>query len=112
MDLGVNMQGIQIASLIFIFIMLYVVRIHYKKSELPRAEAAFWSLILLILGTLVVVEESANFIRNLFQVSRLLDVVMIVAFMGTFIFLIENRIQITKLRSKLEKLTREKAMEQ
>ena len=105
------MQGIQIASLIFIFIMLYVVRIHYKKRELPRVEAIFWSLILLVLGTLVVIEESANFIRSLFQVSRLLDVVMIVAFMGTFIFLIENRIQITKLRTKLETLTRERAME-
>lgn len=91
--------------------MLYVVRIHYKKNELPRVEAIFWSVVLLSLATITIVPGSADLVRSLFQVSRLLDVIMIIAFMGTFIFLIENRIQISKLRSKLDKLTRAKAMQ-
>lgn len=106
------MIGIQMFSIVFIFIMLYVVRIHYKKQELPHVEAMFWSIVLLSLATIVIVPGSADAVRNLFQVSRLLDVIMIIAFMGTFIFLIENRIQISKLRSKLELLTREKAMKE
>lgn len=105
------MIGIQLLSIIFIFIMLYVVRIHYKKHELPRVEAIFWSVVLLSLATITIVPGSADLVRSLFQVSRLLDVIMIIAFMGTFIFLIENRIQISKLRSKLDKLTRVKAMQ-
>ena len=107
-----TMIGIQMFSIVFIFIMLYVVRIHYKKQELPRVEAMFWSIVLLSLATIVIVPGSADAVRNLFQVSRLLDVIMIIAFMGTFIFLTENRIQISNLRSKLELVTREKAMKE
>lgn len=105
------MQGIQILSITFIIIMLYVVRIHYKKSELPRVEALVWSIGLVVLGIIVGVKQSADFVRNLFAVTRLLDVLVIIALMGTFILLIENRIQINKMRSRLERLVRDRAME-
>lgn len=105
------MLGIQILSLTFILIMLYVVRIHYKKNELPKTEAYIWSTGLLVLGIVVSVKQSADFVRNLFAVTRLLDVLVIIALMGTFIMLIENRIQITKIRTKLDKLVRDRAME-
>lgn len=104
------MIGIQILSITFIFLMLYVIRIHYKKGELPKVEAYAWTLGLLILGVIVSIEQSANFVRNLFAVTRLLDVLVIIALMGTFILLIENRIQINKLRLKLDKLVRDRAM--
>lgn len=105
------MVGIQILSITFITIMLYVVRIHYKKNELPRIEAMIWSIGLILLGVVVSVKQSADFVRNLFAVTRLLDVLVIIALMGTFIILIENRIQINKLRTKLERLVRDRAME-
>lgn len=105
------MLGIQILSITFIAIMLYVVRIHYKKSELPKVEAIFWTVGLIVLGIIVSIQASADFVRNLFAVTRLLDVLVIIALMGTFILLIENRIQINKLRIKLEKLVRERAMD-
>lgn len=105
------MQSIQILSIVFILIMLYVVRIHFKKNELPKAEAIFWSLGLLILGVIVSIKESADFVRQLFSVTRLLDVLVIIALMGTFVLLIENRIQIGKLRARLEKVVRDRAME-
>jgi hypothetical protein len=105
------MVGIQILSITFIIIMLYVVRIHYKKNELPRIEAMIWSFGLILLGVVVSVKQSADFVRNLFAVTRLLDVLVIIALMGTFIILIENRIQINKLRTKLERLVRDRAME-
>jgi len=104
------MMGIQILSLTFIVIMLYVVRIHYKKNEIPKAEALVWSAGLIVLGIIVSVKQSADFVRNLFAVTRLLDVLVIIALMGTFILLIENRIQIGKLRSRLERLVRDRAM--
>ena len=104
------MMGIQILSVVFILIMLYVVRIHFKKGELPKIEALIWSTGLIILGVIVSVKQSADFVRNLFEVSRLLDVLVIIALMGTFILLIENRIQIGKLRSRLERLVRDRAM--
>lgn len=104
------MLGIQVLSVTFIILMLYVVRIHYKKNELPKVEALFWSVGLIVLGLIVSIKKSADFVRNLFAVTRLLDVLVIIALMGTFVLLIENRIQINKLRIKFEKLIRDRAM--
>ena len=105
------MLGIQLLSITFIIAMLYVVRIHYKKGELPRVEAIAWSIALLFVGVIVTIPATADFIRNLFEVTRLTDVIVIFALMGTFVLLIENRIQINKLRVKLERIVREKAIE-
>ena len=106
------MLGIQILVLAFIFIMLYVVRIHYKKGDLPKIEAYFWGSVLLLVGILVIVEQTANMIRSLFSVTRLTDVVVIFALMGVFVLLVENRIQINNLRRKLESLVRDRALQQ
>ncbi|PIS18066.1 hypothetical protein COT54_01305 [Candidatus Collierbacteria bacterium CG09_land_8_20_14_0_10_46_12] len=105
------MMGIQILSVTFIFLMLYVVRIHYKKGELPKVEAIFWASILFVVGILVMVSQSADYIRRLFAVTRLTDVIVIFSFMGVFVLLIENRIQINKLRTRLERLVRDRAMD-
>jgi|GEM_PF-933618 hypothetical protein len=106
------MLGIQILSVLFILFMMYVVRIHYKKGELPKVEAMSWLLSLFALGIIVAVESSANFLRRIFEVNRLTDVIVIFAFMGSYALLIENRIQINKLRQKLEKVVRDKAIKQ
>jgi len=105
------MLGIQILSLVFIVIMLYIVRIHYKKGELPKVEAIVWTSVLTLLGVLVSIQETADIVRNLFAVTRLLDVLVIIAFMGIFVLMIENRIQINKLRYKLDRLVRDRALE-
>ena len=91
--------------------MLYVVRIHFKKSELPKIEAMAWSVALILLAVLVVVPTSADLVRSLFKVTRLTDVIVIFALMGVFILLIEDRAQISKLRQKLERVVRDKAIE-
>lgn len=90
--------------------MLYVIRIHYKKSELPKVEALGWAVGLIVLGIIVSVRQTADLIRSLFAVTRLLDVLVIIALMVLFILLIENRIQLNKLRIKFEKLIRDRAM--
>lgn len=106
------MIGIQILSVVFIALMLYVVRIHYVKGELPKVEAMSWIFSLILLGVVVVVEPTANLLRRLFEVNRITDVIVIFALMGTFILLIENRIQINKLRQKLERVVRDRAIKE
>ncbi len=105
------MMGIQILSVTFILVMLYVVRIHYKRQEMSKVEACLWAAGLIILGIIVGIKQTADMVRNLFAVTRLLDVLVIIALMGTFILLIENRIQTNKLRTKLEKIVRDRAQE-
>lgn len=103
------MLGIQILSLTFILIMIYVVRIHYKKNELPKVEAAIWISALVGLGIIVSYQPSADFVRSLFRVDRLTDIIVIVSLMFVSVVMIENRIQINKLRKKLELLVRDRA---
>lgn len=105
------MMGIQILSVTFILIMLYVVRIHYKKSELSKIEAIVWSTVLVLLGVVVGFESSADFVRGLFQVDRLTDIIVIVSLMFVGVVMIENRIQINKLRAKLDRIVRDRAMD-
>lgn len=105
------MMGIQILSLTFILIMLYVVRIHFKKGELPKVEAIAWSIALIFLGVIVSFKSSADFIRGLFKVDRLTDIIVIISLMFVGALMIENRIQINKLRGKLERIIRDRAME-
>ena len=105
------MLGIQILSVTFILVMLYVVRIHYKKNELPRVEAIVWSSVLIALGVVVTFRSSADLVRGLFKVDRLTDIIVIVSLMFVGVVMIENRIQINKLRAKLDRIVRDRAME-
>jgi len=105
------MFGIQLLSITFIALMLYVVRIHYKKQELSKFETTFWTLALICLAVIVTVERTAEFVRDLFAVTRLMDVIVIFALMGTFVLLINNRIELTKLKRKLERIVRDRAIE-
>lgn len=105
------MIGIQILSVTFILVMLYVVRIHYKKNELPKVEAIVWSSVLVALGVIVAFKSSADLVRGLFKVDRLTDIIVIVSLMFVGVVMIENRIQINKLRAKLDRIVRDRAME-
>lgn len=102
--------GVQIISIIFIFFMLYVVQIHFRKRELSRLETIFWYLTFASLAIIVVNPDTAQFLINTFAVSRLLDLIMIVAFMVIFYMLIDTRIQLHKFRSKLEEKVRAEAI--
>lgn len=104
------MLGVQIISVLFILIMLYTVRVHYRKGELPRVEAIGWSLGLIGLGIVVSFQSTADVIRRLFNVTRVSDVIVIFALMLVFTILIEQRIQLNKLRKKLETIIRDRAM--
>lgn len=103
------MLGIQILSVTFILIMLYVVRIHHKKSELTILEARFWTVSLIALGIIVAFKQSADLVRNFFKVDRLTDIIVIISLMTFAVVMIENRIQIHKLQIKLENLVRDRA---
>lgn len=91
--------------------MMYVVQIHYRKNELPKLEAFFWYITLVVLAFIVIIPETANFVTETFDVSRLTDFLTAVAFMIVFVMLINTRIQVHKLRQKLETKTRKTAID-
>ena len=105
-----NLIGIQIISIIFIFFMMYVVHIHYRKKELPAIEAIFWYTTFVVLALIVIIPETAQFVTTTFEVSRLTDFITAIAFMVVFGMLIDTRMQMHKLRKKLEEKIRKEAI--
>ena len=105
-----GLLGIQIISVVFIFFMMYVVQIHYRKGELPRPEAIFWYLSLATLAFIVIIPDTAQFLTRTFSVTRLMDLIVITALMITFYMLISMRIEIHKLKLKLEERVRDQAI--
>lgn len=97
-----GLLGIQIISIVFIFFMLYVVQIHYRKKELPTLETIFWSTSLVVLAVVVIVPDTAQFLTRTFSVTRLMDLGVIISLMVLFAITVDSRIQIHKLRRKLE----------
>lgn len=91
---------------------MYVVQIHYRKNELPRTEAMFWYLSLAALALIVVIPDSARFLTLTFSVTRLMDLIVIVALMVVFYMLVTTRIELHKLKKKLETRVREQALNQ
>lgn len=104
------MAGVQILSLGFILLMLYVVRIHYKKGQLPKFETLFWGLLWMSLAIFVIFPRSLDAITRAFQIYRVFDLLTIVAFMILFAFVIYGRIEIFQVRKKLEDLVRAEAI--
>lgn len=102
--------GIQIVTLIFSLVMFYITYLHLKRKEIMVKEAVFffatWSTTFL----LTLFPASANFILNTFRIYRLLDLATIGGFMILVGISYNNFIEIRRLKSKIEKIVREKAI--
>lgn len=102
--------GIQIICIIFVFFMMYLVHIHYRKQELPRIETLFWFTSLTILALIIIIPDTAQFLTTTFSVNRLMDLIVIIALMVTFYMLVSMRIEMYKLNKKLEVKIRTKTL--
>jgi len=105
-----NILGIQIIAILFAFFMIYVVFLHFKKKDLEVGEAFFW--ILLWLGFIIVTLFPGileNIIEKLF-IARVMDFLMVVAFMILAFLGFQNYVSNKKTQKKIEEIVREEAI--
>lgn len=106
------MLGFRIVAITFSLLMLYVVRIHFRKKHIPLLESLFWYGVWGGLIFVVVKPEILESITFSLAIYRVFDLLTIVAFMILFTFLILDRIKIYGLQKKLQDLIRNQALKE
>ena len=101
---------IQILSVIFGILMLYVARIHRKKGVLDRNEVFFWNTLWLGFIYVAFFPQTFRGLIQKLQIARVFDLLVIVAFMIITFITFQNRITIKNLGKKLEEIIRKRAL--
>jgi len=102
--------GIQIIALFFCLLMIYQTFLHVKKGEINGLEGYLFFALWIAAGFLTIFPASADFILKTFQINRLLDLATVIGFMVLIGVSYENLVEISRLKKKIEKMVREKAI--
>src|SRR3989304_8889742 len=103
------MIPLQIISLIFGLYMLYWSFLSYKKRLFYINELMFWTSVWTLFVTVALLPETVKFILQTFQISRTMDLLMILAFMVLWFVSFRNYTANQQLKKKLYDLIREEA---
>lgn len=105
-----NLLGIQMISLLFSILMIYISFLHYKRREMKKSEFFFWLMIWTGGLFLTLWPKSTDFILKTFKINRLLDLATIVGFMLLVAIGFFNYLRIRILEKKIEQLVRKEAL--
>lgn len=103
---------LQIISLLFGLFMLYTVRIHLMKQHIQRVEFYIWIAIWLVFIFLAIFPQSTAGITQTLKISRVFDLLVIIAMMILIYLTFSNRIAYKKLEKKLEKIIRKNSIDE
>lgn len=105
-----NIVGVQLVLIGFGFFMMYVLFLHWKKRNISNLMFAVWVVIWIMFSFLALFPKVLEpLIVELFIV-RVMDLVVIVAFMILTYVTFENNVKIKKYEEQLEKLVRKLAV--
>ena len=105
-----NILGVQIIASLFAIFMIYVAILHWKRKEINNFEILFW--IMLWLG-FIFITLFPNILSGLTQLlffSRVMDLLMVIAFMILAFIGYQNYIANKRMEKKLEDLIRKEAL--
>ncbi len=102
---------LQILSLVFGLFMIYVARIHLMKQHIQRVEFFLWFAIWIGFIFLAIFPQSISGVAQTLKISRVFDLLMIIALMILSFLSFQNRIDAKKLEKKFEKLIRKNAID-
>lgn len=104
--------GVQIAGVLFGFFMLYITFLYGKRKEFGSKERIFWVVAWIAFMLLVIFPNALDIIaREVLNISRTLDFLIILGFMFLIGISFHNYILIRKNENKLEKIVRKLALE-
>ncbi|MFA5842599.1 MAG: DUF2304 domain-containing protein [Candidatus Gracilibacteria bacterium] len=104
------MIGIQLLCIIFACLALFFTYIAYKRRDFSGKEMILWMMIWVVfLGIAILPETVSPYIQKM-GFSRLMDFVVVIAFVVLFALLIHNYLVVKFLQKRIEKLVREEAL--
>lgn len=101
----------QILTVLFGIFMMYVIRIHRQKGHFDSFEYGVWIAIWIGFIFLSIFPETLTRIADVFNIGRVFDALVIIAFMILGSVAIMNRIAIKTLEKKIESNVRQKAID-
>jgi hypothetical protein len=104
------MTGIQLISILFCFLMLYVTFLHVKKRQLHTIEGLLFGLVWVVAIIITILPKTVSYVLETFRIYRLLDLATIGGFMLLIGLSFSNYLTIKELKKKVETLTRELAL--
>lgn len=91
---------LQTVCLLFGLLMMYVVRIHYRKQHIQAFEFYSWLVVWVIFIFLAIFPQTVAGLAQTLRISRVFDLLVIIAFMVLTYITLSNRITYTKLEKK------------
>jgi hypothetical protein len=105
-----NILGVQIISSLFAIFMIYVAMLHWKRKEISNFEILFWIILWSGFIFITLFPNLLSGITQLLFFARVLDLLMVLAFMILAFIGYQNYISNKKLEKKLEDLIRKEAL--
>lgn len=90
--------------------MLYVIRIHRRKSHLDAFEYGVWLAVWSVFIILTIFPQFVLGIAQTLRIGRVFDLLVIVALMIIVTLTFLNRVETKKLEKKIEELIRKRAI--
>lgn len=103
--------GIQILALLFAFFMLYLTFLHYKRDEISSGIFFLWIFLWLAFILLTLLPQILRPLIGPLRIFRVLDLLMLGAFVILTIVSFENHIKNRNLEKKIEKLARKEVLD-
>lgn len=103
--------GIQIIAVFFAIFMIYVSFLHYKKDEISSFYFLIWFLLWLGFCFFAIFPFILNPVIRYLKIFRVMDLIMIIAFMVLTFSIFECNVRAQKIERRLEKIVRRLAIE-
>lgn len=105
-----NILGVQIIACLFAIFMIYVAFLHFKRRDIRGAEIFFWVLLWLGFIVITLFPKILESVSQLLFFARVMDLLMIIAFMILAFLGFQNYILNRKMERKIEELVRKEAL--
>ncbi len=104
--------GIQIIAILFALGMAYLSYSHYRRKEFNGREVSLWMLLWAGFVFITIFPNSVDFLVRTFQLTRTLDLIMIIGFFIVIALTFRNYYITERLERKLEHYVRSEALEE
>ncbi len=103
---------LQFISLLFGLFMIYMARIHLMKQHIQAAEFYGWTIVWIIFIFLAIFPQSISGVAQTLKITRVFDLLVILAMMALVYLTFNNRIHCRKIERKMEKIIRKNAIDE
>lgn len=101
---------IQLLSVLFGLIMLYIIQIHRRKNIFNLYEVFIWTSLWVGFIYVAIFPQTFSGLLQTLHIARVFDLLVIIAFMIITFITIQNRASVSKLQKKLEEIVRKRSL--